>query len=76
MCFLMRRSIWCWLLVFSSMATCSGCGGDAYEKKFDESMQHLKSTGLPLGREPAPPPQANSTAPDQQPAPAEQPQNN
>jgi len=73
--FLMRRSIWRWLLILSSVVAYPGCGGDAYEKKFDDSMQHLKSTGLPLGREPAPPPQANSTTPDQQPAP-QQPQNN
>ncbi len=55
----------------------AGCGGDAYEKQFDDSMQHLKATGLPLGKEPAPPPQAadqQQPAQDQQPA-QQQPQN-
>jgi hypothetical protein len=60
----------------------AGCGGDAYEKQFDDSMQHLKATGLPLGHEPAPPPQAaqpgqdqQQPTQDQQQQPAQQPQN-
>jgi hypothetical protein len=44
----------------------AGCGGDAYEKQFDDSVQHLKATGLPLGHEPAPPAQAAQPGQDQQ----------
>jgi hypothetical protein len=50
----------------------AGCGGDAYEKQFDESLQHLKTTGQPLGRPQAIPQADAGTAPaatdQQQPA--------
>lgn len=51
----------------------AGCGGDAYEKQFDDSLQHLKTTGLPLGHEPAPPPEAAQPAAQDQQPPAQQP---
>ncbi len=42
-----------------------GCGGDAYEKKFDDSMKHIKDTGYPLGHvDPAPSPDATQPAGD------------
>jgi hypothetical protein len=57
----------------------AGCGGDAYEKQFDESLQHLKTTGQPLGRPQAGPPAdvapADGTAGQQQSA-QQQPQQN
>ena len=56
---LRHRSMWLGLIVASFLFS-TGCGGDAYEKKFDESLQHVKSTGKPLGQEPAPPPAADN----------------
>jgi hypothetical protein len=55
-----------WLLVLCGclLLTSAGCGGDAYEKQFDDSLKHLKATGLPLGKEPAPP--ADATPPADQ----------
>jgi hypothetical protein len=48
--------IWLRLLgVACLLLNIAGCGGDAYEKQFDESLQHLKTTGQPLGRPQAAP---------------------
>jgi hypothetical protein len=47
---LRRRSPWLWSIIMGCILANSGCGGDAYEKQFDESLQHLKTTGQPLGR--------------------------
>jgi hypothetical protein len=53
----------------------TGCGGDTYEKQFDDSLQHLKATGQPLGREPTPPADASPPAADAGATPNPQPQN-
>ena len=55
----MMRNVHLRFVIFLAMllATCAGCGGDAYEQQFDKSMRHLKATGQPLprsGEEPAP----------------------
>ncbi|HEY2826797.1 MAG TPA: hypothetical protein VGJ04_04295 [Pirellulales bacterium] len=50
-----RRPNWLWSMIAACVLFNGGCGGDAYEKQFDESLQHLKTTGQPLGRQPAAP---------------------
>ena len=52
---------WVFLMLGCLTLASAGCGGDAYEKQFDDSLKHLKATGLPLGKEPQPP--ADATPP-------------
>ena len=69
------RRFWLRLLCLACLAlNLTGCGGDAYEKQFDDSLQHLKSTGQPLGRAPAVPQADPGTSPaaTDQPQPAQQ----
>ncbi|HTQ40316.1 MAG TPA: hypothetical protein VMJ32_14925 [Pirellulales bacterium] len=72
---LRRRLLW--LLIVCGGLTLSniGCGGDAYEKQFDDSLQHLKKTGLPLGQEPAPPADGAATGAASNPEPQQPPPN-
>ena len=64
-----RRFCLCLFCLAGLVLNLAGCGGDAYEKQFDDSLQHLKSTGQPLGRAQAVPqadPGAPPAATDQQ----------
>jgi hypothetical protein len=59
-----HSSRFCLLLFACMLFFTAGCGGDAYEKTFDESLQHLKNPPPPA---PAAPADTNAAGDQQQP---------